>query len=285
MTEPTKPSKGRVFWTETEWQAVINEAVLVWFVDIKHLWTHLATAQSVLPENRRRTIVGNHIVNDDVREQFEKARKEFLSLQETVPAPAEIPTSTPSATPAPVPPPTPTPLDRAAIIANLTLAEIFAELAHRLGPIMAGFKAVVGIAEALAKRPEHHDSPKPETSSPSVGTPAAPNPEPATPLTQQTTKPKIPKVVLYGFSTEDGATIRGKAGSFNLELVFITSQRPGEPAPTIPVCHSCIVDHKAKLGRRVSDALELRPGKDHVHKLGNIAAVLKQLSIINSRRS
>lgn len=280
-----KIRKGRVFWNDTEWKTVISESVLAWFEDSDHLWTYIAKAQSrVLPEGRHRKIMGNHIVSDEVREKFEAARAEFLTLKETVPEQAEIPTPTPPVTPAPVP--QPQPLDRAAIVASLTDAEFYTALAQRLGPIMAGFGALTKIAETLAGRPERRDSPEPTAPPPtktSVESQPSAGSTPVLPAALPVKTPKRTKVLLFGFGADEVLEIRRKSESFDMEISFVT-QLSGEPVPKIPMCDWCIIKHRASLTRKAMANLRIRPGNKNLIDAGTPATALQRLNDINSKQ-
>lgn len=272
MSEPTiqkRSRKEKVVWTAHELQAVIEEAVLVSVQDTEYLWTHLAKAQiQALPPDRHRRIAGKHVVNKEILELFIEARGEFLDHKERVGEPIEVPAPTP--TPAP---------DRTAIIASLTNGEIFELVLQRFEPLLAGIRAFAEIAKAHASSPERPGVP---------GMEASPAPAPATAL--PATKPgarvpgKTTKVLLFGFDQAQEFEIRGKAGSFDLELLFI-SQPPGKPLPTIPPCDWCIVKRNPPLTRRAADGLRKRPGVGKLMDANTADTALQKLNDINSRRS
>lgn len=246
-----KDDKKRIYWDEGEIAKVAEEAFRLYLQDIENLWTLIEEAQQVLPENRRRTIMGRATVNAALREKFEEIRRTFLEECQEPPIEIEVETVVQKEVP------------RAELLASISAEEILTLLARKFAPFLES----LGKATATA-----------EKALPPVVIPVAQKPVYFEQPIETEPKKRHPKVLILEFLADQEEAIRKKAAGFQLELIFGGKGRREQVPRT---CNWCVILRKVShsTSKRMKNQIE----GGHTFVVNGIDSAMKALADINSK--
>lgn len=247
-----KKGGPRIIWNDAEIEAVIEEALKVYFSEKSRIWCYIAEGQKVLPKERQRRITSQS-VSKKLIELFVQKREETLSEN----LPSEIPIEVPVPKEVLVERPLAETLEKA------STEDLLVALAKRCAPLVDRFHSVIQrfdkpqrIHGGITDRDAIHNGHSVQTSTSRA------------------------RVLLYGFLEGQKNDILGKASGFNLDIIFRTKDHG--TSDLLPSCNYCIVlkmvSHADwnKLKGKFS-----YEGK-HIYYVKGVSEALKKLADINS---
>jgi len=246
--------KSKVYWTDEEMAQVIAEAVKLSLEDKEFTWSFVGKGQKVLPEERRRSIMGKAGINSKIMDAFCQARQDALDTgvpfqvtieKESVEVLVERP--------------------REEILRSVTNEELTGLIAKRLlAPIFDSIPAL------LQKGREW----------PSTGEATFAGGETRVVQPPRASAPRKPKVLLYGFLPGQETDIREKAKGFTLiDLIF--AEKDSRMKGTLPSCQWCVMLMKSS--HAASGKLKKSLGNDRIFPVEGISMAVKALADINSQ--
>ncbi len=248
-----KKGEPKIIWNDQEIEAVVKEALGIYFSEKVNIWRYIAVGQKILPKERQRKI-SSQSLSKKIMDLFVQRREDTFSEN----LPSEIPIEVPVPKEVLVERPLAETLEKA------STEELLVALARRCAPLVDRFNSVIQRFE------------KPQKPNRVITERNTVSDEHAT---QEKTKKT--KVLLFGFLEGQKRDILEKASGFNLELIF--RDKDHGTSDQLPLCRYCIV---LKMVSH-SDWNKLKAKfackeKGHIKYVNGISEALKKLADINS---